>query len=68
MRTRLIACLAGGLLGAVVASPVGGSLDLSPMVVWIGCPLAGVALGYVASIFVDVFAAGEGDKTTSSES
>ena len=57
MQTRLMACLAGGFLGVVVASPVNSSLELSPPIAFLGCILIGVALGYAASILVDVFTA-----------
>jgi hypothetical protein len=59
VRTRLLACLAGGLLGVAVAFPVEQSLALSPIVALIGCPLLGAALGYVVSMFFDVFTASE---------
>lgn len=59
MRTRLLACLAGGLLGVAVALPVEQSLALSPTIALIGCPLLGAALGYVVSMFFDVFTASE---------
>jgi uncharacterized membrane protein len=54
VRTRLIACLIGGCLGLVLAPPINGSLGLNPTVALIGCALAGLVLGYVASV---VFAA-----------
>lgn len=62
MQTRLIACLAGGLLGIAVTSPIKSTLDLSPAIAWIGCASIGVAIGYVASILVDVFAMSSGEK------
>jgi len=65
MRTRLIACLAGGLLGAVVSLRVGDSLNMSPLVVLIGCSLLGMGLGYAVSMFFDVFAAGADESTGS---
>lgn len=57
MRTRLLACLAGGFLGVVVASPISQSLNVSLTLVLIACALLGLALGYVVSIFFDVFTA-----------
>ncbi len=62
MQTRLLACLAGGLLGAAVAYPINGSLNLNPAVALIGCSAIGVALGCVASILFDVFAMSSADK------
>lgn len=62
MQTRLFACLAGGFLGIVVAVSIKDSLDLAPSVAFIGCSLAGMALGYVASLLFDVFAASSGQR------
>ena len=62
MQTRLFASLAGGLLGAAVASTVNASLELSPTVAWVGCSAIGVALGYVVSMLCDVFAMPSVDK------
>jgi hypothetical protein len=57
VQTRLMACCAGGFIGIAVASPLNRSLELSPPIAFLGCALLGVALGYVASILFDVFAA-----------
>ena len=57
MQTRLLACLAGGFLGVVVASPISQSLNVSLTLALIGCALLGLSLGYVVSIFFDVFTA-----------
>ena len=56
MQTRLLACLAGGLLGVVLAPTLNNSLGLSPTLAVIACSIAGVAVGYVVSILFDVFA------------
>jgi hypothetical protein len=66
VQTRLLASLGGGLLGVVVTSPINDSLGLSPPVALIGCTLIGAAVGYVASILFDVFAASPGDKSAES--
>lgn len=55
MQTRLLASLAGGLLGVVLASPVSARLDLSPLIGFVACPIAGVVLGWVVSQLFDVF-------------
>jgi hypothetical protein len=60
VQTRLFACLAGGFLGVVVTSPINSSLGLSPVIAMLGCSSIGVALGYVASLLFDVFAASPG--------
>ena len=57
MQIRLLACLAGGLLGVVVASPISQNFNVSLTLALIGCSLLGLALGYVVSIFFDVFTA-----------
>lgn len=56
MQTRLLACLAGGLLGVALASTINEALGLSPTLAVIACASAGVAIGYVVSILFDVFA------------
>jgi hypothetical protein len=61
VQTRLLSCLVGGFLGVAVASPVGGSLGLSPAFAMIGCLLLGISLGYVVSILIDVFMAPTGE-------
>ena len=61
MQTRLLACVAGGLVGVVLASSINGALGLSPTLAVIVCGLAGVALGSVVSVLIDVFT-GTGNK------
>jgi hypothetical protein len=56
VQTRLLSCLAGGLLGVALASTINQSLGLSPTLAVIACSSAGVALGYMVSILFDVFA------------
>lgn len=56
MQTRLLACLAGGLLGVALASTINDSLGLSPTLAVIACSSAGVGIGYMVSILFDVFA------------
>ena len=57
MRTRLLACLAGGFLGVAVAYLYGGDLGLSATFALIAGSSLGIAGGYVVSILFDVFAA-----------
>jgi hypothetical protein len=54
VRTRLLSCLAGGLLGGGVASLSSG-FGLSPTVALIVFSVTGIAVGYVVSILIDVF-------------
>jgi hypothetical protein len=55
VQTRLLSCLAGGLLGVALASTINESLGLTPTLAMIACASAGVALGYMVSILFDVF-------------
>ena len=66
MQTRLLACLAGGFLGVVVASPISQSFNVSLTLALIGCALLGLALGYVVSIFFDVFTASSEEQSAES--
>jgi len=66
VQIRLLACIAGGLLGVVVASPINASLGFSPAVAIAVCAALGVAAGYVVSIMVDVFTAKPGNKSAGS--
>jgi hypothetical protein len=63
VQTRLLACIAGGLVGVVLASPInsGLGLSLSSTLAMIVCGSAGAALGCLASVLFDVFT-GAGDK------
>jgi hypothetical protein len=66
VQIRLLACLAGGFLGVVVASLFGASLGLSATFALIGCSSLGIAGGYVVSVLFDVFAAGPNEIVGSS--
>ena len=57
MQTRIIASLAGGLLGFALAARINADLglDLPPVVAAVGFSLAGLAVGYVVSMLFDVF-------------
>jgi len=55
LQTRLLASLAGGCFGFLVASPINGVLGLAPVEALIGCSLLGTTVGYAVSIFIDVF-------------
>lgn len=57
MQTRLLSCIAGGLLGVVLTSPVNSALGLTPTLAFIGCTGAGVAVGYMVSMLIDAFGA-----------
>ena len=58
MRKRLLVCLIFGATGLAVALPIGDRLGLSTVQALIGCSAAGVLLGYLVSIFLDIFLGG----------
>ena len=66
MQTRLIFCLAGGVLGLLVPLTVGGNMGLSPLFAMLGFTAIGVVVGYVVSVFIDVFVARTGDESAQS--
>jgi len=55
MQTRILATVVGCLLGVVFAPTINGTIGLSPVVAFIGCAVGGAVLGWVASLFIDVF-------------
>jgi hypothetical protein len=57
MRRRLVVCISGGLLGFALSGRVGDALALEPLVGMAFSAAAGLALGYVVSTLMDVFAA-----------
>ena len=57
MRNRLICCISGGLLGFALSGTITESLGLTGAVGTAFCAVAGVALGYAASVLIDVFTA-----------
>ena len=57
MQTRLLACISGGLFGVVAAYWVGERVNMSPVVTFVGCILAGIGIGYAVSMMIDVFTA-----------
>ena len=61
MRMRLMASVAGGLVGILASFPIQAGLDLSPTLALVGCALAGVALGYVVSMLFHVFTTSSDD-------
>ena len=54
VQTRLLASAAGGLLGACLTSVTNG-FGLGPTLGLVACTLAGLTLGYVSSMLIDVF-------------
>ena len=56
MQRRLIASAVGGLIGLGLAYRFQDDLGTSQTLAYIGCVLAGMAIGWVASTLFDVFA------------
>ena len=57
VQTRLVSCLAGGLLGFAFTTTINDSVGLSPTAAFIVFPSVGVALGYAISMLFHVFTA-----------
>jgi hypothetical protein len=55
MRKRLLVALVFGAAGLAVALPIGDRFGYGPVQSLIGCGAAGAFLGYVISIFLDIF-------------
>ena len=56
MHRRLITAAVGGFVGLGLAYRFQDDFGISQSVAYIGCALAGMALGWVASTLFDVFA------------
>ena len=57
MRKRLVCCISGGLLGFAFSGKLIETLELAPTIGMALGAAVGLALGYVASTLIDVFAA-----------
>ena len=55
MRKRLLVALVFAAVGFAVALPLGDRFGYGPVQSLIGCGAAGAFIGYVVSIFLDVF-------------
>ncbi|MGP0071164.1 MAG: hypothetical protein ACLPWF_04430 [Bryobacteraceae bacterium] len=55
MRKRLLVASVFAAAGCAVAIPLGDRLGYGPIQSLIGCGAAGAFLGYVLSIFLDIF-------------
>jgi hypothetical protein len=55
MRKRLLVALVFGAAGLAVALPLGDRFGYGPVQSLLGCGAAGAFLGYVISIFLDIF-------------
>ncbi len=57
MRNRLVCCISGGLLGYALSGTITAALGLEGTAGTVFCAIAGLGLGYVTSILIDVFTA-----------
>jgi hypothetical protein len=55
MRKRLLVALVFGAAGLAIALPLGDRFGFGAVQSLIGCGAAGVVVGYVISIFLDIF-------------
>ncbi len=60
MRKRLLLCLAFAVVGLAVGPLLGGLVGLSGIPALLGCTAVGGILGYLVSIFLDVFVTNAG--------
>ncbi len=56
MQRRLITSAVGGLIGLGLAYHFQDDFGISQSLAYVGCALAGIAIGWVASTLFDVFA------------
>ena len=62
MRKRLLTCLIFGATGLAAALPIGDHLGLNMIEALIGCSLAGIILGYLVSVFLDIFSTNDSNQ------
>lgn len=58
MRKRLLVALVFAAAGLAIGVPVGDWVGLSPAIALVACGAGGAFLGYVISIFLDIFIVG----------
>ncbi|HTR39970.1 MAG TPA: hypothetical protein VMH80_29060 [Bryobacteraceae bacterium] len=61
MRKRLIVTLVFGAAGLAVALPIGDRFGLAAWQSLIACSVAGILLGWVVSVFMDIFVTGSAE-------
>jgi len=57
MRKRIVCCISGGLLGFALSGAIGDALGLTSTLGAVFSVASGLAVGYVVSTLMDVFAA-----------
>jgi len=60
MRKRLLLCLAFAAVGLATGPVLGGLVGLSGAAALLGCAAVGGIIGYLVSIFLDVFVSNAG--------
>ncbi len=60
MQRRFIASILGGVLGILLAWRLPDALGVSVTLTYIACAFAGIAIAYVVSMLLDVFAGSPG--------
>jgi uncharacterized membrane protein len=56
MRKRFLVSIVGGIIGLALSVPLTDTLGVSQTLALVSCSIAGIVVGYVASIFWEVFA------------
>jgi uncharacterized membrane protein len=56
MRKRFLVSIVGGIVGLALSSPLTDTLGMSQTLALVSCSIAGIVVGYVASILWEVFA------------
>jgi len=58
MRKRFLVTLVFGAAGLAMALPIGDRLGLAAWQALVGCSVAGILVGWVVSVFLDIFISG----------
>jgi hypothetical protein len=61
MRKRFLVSIVGGIVGLALSVPLTDTLGVSQTLALVGCSVAGIVVGYVASILWEVFAGAHHD-------
>jgi uncharacterized membrane protein len=56
MRKRFLVSMVGGIIGLALSVPLTDTLGLSQTLALVTCSIAGIVIGYVASMLFEVFA------------
>jgi hypothetical protein len=61
MRKRFLVSILGGIVGLALSVPLTDTLGVSQTLTLVSCSIAGIVVGYVASILWEVFAGNQHD-------